>query len=46
MISLARSDIVVALDNIKSKYKTKKEAEFVFLDLYNSGIYYHRSINL
>ena len=38
MTSLARADIVAALDNIKNKYKTKKEAEFVFLDLYNSGM--------
>jgi len=38
MTSLARADIVAALKNIKSKYKTKKEAEFVFLDLYNSGM--------
>ena len=38
MTSLARADIVAALENIKSKYKTKKEAEFVFLDLYNSGM--------
>ena len=38
MTSLARADIVAALENIKNKYKTKKEAEFVFLDLYNSGM--------
>ena len=38
MTSLARADIVTALENIKNKYKTKKEAEFVFLDLYNSGM--------
>ena len=38
MTSLARADIVTALENIRNKYKTKKEAEFVFLDLYNSGM--------
>ena len=39
MNALARVDIVTALMNIRSKYPTKKEAEDVFLDLYNSGLY-------
>jgi len=39
LTSLARVDIVVALDNLKKKYKTQKEAEDVFLELYNSGLY-------
>lgn len=38
MTSLARADIVVALNNIQKRYKTKKEAESIFLDLYNSGM--------
>ena len=37
--ALARVDIVTALMNIRSKYPTKKEADDVFLDLYNSGMY-------
>ncbi len=37
--SLARVDIVTALENIRKKYPTKKEADEVFLDLYNSGMY-------
>ena len=39
MNALARVDIVTALMNIRSKYPTKKEADDVFLDLYNSGMY-------
>lgn len=39
MNALARVDIVTALMNIRSKYPTKKEADDVFLDLYNSGLY-------
>ncbi len=38
MTSLERADIVVALNNIQKRYKTKKEAESIFLDLYNSGM--------
>ena len=37
--ALARVDIVTALFNIRKKYSTKKEADTVFLDLYNSGMY-------
>lgn len=36
---LARVDIVTALFNLRTKYSTKKEADEVFLDLYNSGMY-------
>lgn len=39
LTALARVDIVTALYNIRKKYPTKKEADSVFLDLYNSGIY-------
>ncbi|MBQ3311508.1 transposase [bacterium] len=39
MNALARVDIVTALFNLRTKYSTKKEAEEVFLDLYNSGLY-------
>ena len=39
MNALARVDIVTVLMNIRSKYPTKKEADDVFLDLYNSGMY-------
>ena len=39
LTALARVDIVKALQNIRTKYKTKKEADSVFLDLYNSGMY-------
>lgn len=37
--ALARVDIVTALFNLQTKYQTKKEADEVFLDLYNSGMY-------
>lgn len=37
--ALARVDIITALFSIRKKYSTKKEADTVFLDLYNSGIY-------
>ena len=39
LTALARVDIVVALNNLRKKYPTKKEADSVFLDLYNSGMY-------
>jgi len=39
MNALARVDIVTALMNIRTKCPTKKEADNVFLDLYNSGMY-------
>ena len=38
LTALARVDVVKALQNIREKYKTKKEADAVFLDLYNSGM--------
>lgn len=38
LTALARVDVVKALQNIRAKYKTKKEADSVFLDLYNSGM--------
>lgn len=37
--SLARVDIITALFNLRTKYQTKKEADEVFLNLYNSGMY-------
>ena len=37
--ALARVDIITALFNLRTKYKTKKEADAIFLDLYNSGLY-------
>ena len=39
MNALARVDVVTALFNLRTKYPTKKEADEVFLDLYNSGLY-------
>ncbi len=39
LAALAKVDIVVALNNLRKKYPTKKEADSVFLDLYNSGMY-------
>ena len=47
LTALARVDIVKALQNMRAKYKTKKEADSIFLDLYNSGMYLpkiHKSI--
>ena len=38
LTALARVDIVEALFNMRIKYKTKKEADSTFLDLYNSGM--------
>ena len=38
LTALARVDIVEALFNMRIKYKTKKEADSMFLDLYNSGM--------
>ena len=34
LTALARVDVVKALQNIRGKYKTKKEADLIFLDLY------------
>ena len=39
LTSLARLDIVKALLNYRKKFDTKKEADSMFLDLYNSGMY-------
>jgi putative transposase len=39
LTALARVDIVKAILNLRLKYPTKKEADSVFLDLYNSGMY-------
>lgn len=39
MTALARIDVVKAVLNNRNKYKTKKEADNTFLDLYNSGMY-------
>ena len=38
LTALARVDVVKALQNIRAKYNTKKEADSVFLNLYNSGM--------
>lgn len=38
MTALARVDVVNELTKVRSQYKTKKEADAVFLELYNSGI--------
>ena len=38
LTALARVDIVKALENIRQKYPTKKEADSIFLELYNSGM--------
>jgi hypothetical protein len=45
LTALARVDIVKALLNLRLKYQTKKEADSVFLDLYNSGMYLPRVYN-
>ena len=39
LTALARVDIIKALLNLRCKYKTKKEADSTFLELYNSGLY-------
>lgn len=39
LTALARVDIVVALQNFRTKFKTKKEADNEFLELYNLGFY-------
>ncbi len=38
MTSLARADIIAYFMKLRKDYKTQKETEFVFLDLYNSGM--------
>ena len=40
-----RANIVVALQKLRKKYLTKKEADTVFLDLYNSGLYLPKAYN-
>ena len=39
LTSLARLDIVKALLNYRKEFTTRKEADSMFLDLYNSGMY-------
>ena len=39
LTALARVDIVIALKEYRKKFKTKKEADSTFLDLYNSGMF-------
>lgn len=38
LTALARVDIINALYNLRNKYRTKKEADSTFLDLYNTGL--------
>ena len=40
-----RANIVVALQKLRKQYSTKKEADAVFLDLYNSGLYLPKAYN-
>ena len=40
-----RANIVAALQKLRKKYSTKKEADTVFLDLYNSGLYLPKAYN-
>ena len=40
-----RVNIVVALQKLRKQYSTKKEADSVFLDLYNSGLYLPKAYN-
>lgn len=40
-----RANIVVALQKLRKQYSTKKEADSVFLDLYNSGLYLPKAYN-
>ena len=40
-----RANIVVTLQKLRKKYSTKKEADTVFLDLYNSGLYLPKAYN-
>lgn len=39
LTALARVDIISALENIRKRYPTKKEADSTFIELYNSGLY-------
>ena len=38
MTALARVDVVNELTKVRSQYKTKKESDATFLELYNSGL--------
>ena len=40
-----RANIVVALQKLRKKYLTKKEADTTFLELYNSGLYLPKAYN-
>ena len=40
-----RANIVVALQKLRKKYPTKKEADTTFLELYNSGLYLPKAYN-
>ena len=40
-----RTNIVVALQKLRKKYPTKKEADTTFLELYNSGLYLPKAYN-
>ncbi len=39
LTALARADIISAIENFRKKYPTKKEADSMFIELYNSGMY-------
>ncbi len=45
LTALARVDIVTALQSLRDKYPTKKEADSTFLELYNSGLYLPKIYN-
>jgi len=36
MTALVRMDVITALFNLRKRYRTKKEADLIFIDLYNS----------
>lgn len=46
LTALARLDIISALENIRKRYPTKKEADSTFIELYNSGLYLPQIINM
>ncbi len=39
LTALARVDIISALETIRKRYPTKKVADSIFIELYNSGLY-------
>ena len=45
MMALARCDIVKAALNFRSKYKTNKEADAIFIEWFNSGFYLEKLHN-